>query len=234
MDEQRYLIAEDLLLLLLDDERGSFLTDATNVDAGLAGAVLLELALRGQVTVHDTAGRLGTQVVRVVDASSTGDDLLDAALELIAAKDRTPVGVIEHLAPRLRRQVLDRLESRGILEHDEGRLLGIFPRHRWPAHDDRHEMGLRAALRGSLVDGVEPGERIGALIALLHAIGAEHRVLPFPGVSSRALRARATQLSEDDSWAAVAAPQAVDVARATRAAILATTVAASAASPGGG
>lgn len=234
MDEQRYLIAEDLLLLLLDDERGSLLTDVSNVDAGLAGAILIELALRGQVAVHETQGLLATHVVRVVEASSTGDELLDAALELIAGKDRTAVGIIEHLAPRLRRQILDRLERRGILEHAEGKLLGIFPRHRWPAHDDRHEMGLRADLRDSLVDGAEPGERIGALIALLHAIGAEHRVLPFPGVSTRALRTRATQLSEDCAWAESAAPHARDVARATRAAIIATTVASSAASPGGG
>jgi hypothetical protein len=95
-------------------------------------------------------------------------------------------------------------------------------------------MGLRAGLRESLVDGAEPSARIGALIALLHAIGAEHRVLPFPGVSHRALRTRAAQLSEESAWAAAAAPHALDVASATRAAIMATTVAASAASPGGG
>ena len=38
------LIAEDLLLLLLDDESGK-LTNATFLDAGLGGALLVELAL---------------------------------------------------------------------------------------------------------------------------------------------------------------------------------------------
>jgi hypothetical protein len=236
MDEQRYLVAEDLLLLLLDDERGSLLTDPINVDAGLAGAILLELAQRGRVRVHEAAGAPATQVVRVRDASTTGDDLLDEALRAVAERDRTATGVVEHLSRGLRHKLLDRLAARGILEHEEGRLLGVFPRHRWPAHDDRHEMALRAGIRDSLVQGEAPTERVAALIALLDAIGAEHRVLPFPGVSNRQLRARAAELSKENLWAAGSTQPAesVDVVSATRAAIAATTITASSSYPGGG
>jgi hypothetical protein len=233
MDEQRYLIAEDLLLLLLDDERGSLLTDPINVDAGLAGAVLLELAQRGRVKVDEAPGDPATHVVRVSDDSPTGDDLLDEALRLVGERDRTATGVVEDLAVGLRRKVLDRLAVRGILTHEEGRLLGIFPRHRWPAHDDRHEMALRAGLRDSLVQGASPTGRVAALIALLDAIGAEHRVLPFPGVSNRKLRARAAELSKENAWAA-GSPDSVEVVSATRAAIAATTITASSSYPGGG
>jgi hypothetical protein len=234
MAEQSYLMAEDLLLLLLDDETGALLADPVNVDAGLAGAVLLELAVRGRVRLHEQAGLLGTHVVRVSDASPTGDEGLDAALALVAEKDRTPTGVVEHLAPGLRRGLLDRLADRGVLEHAEGRVLGIFPRHRWPLRDARHETELRAAVRASLVDGAEPGERVGALVALLHAIGAEHRVLPFPGLSHRDLRARAAGISEETAWVSAPGAAGKDVVDATRAAIVATTVAAVASSPGGG
>lgn len=236
MDEQRYLIAEDLLLLLLDDERGSLLTDPINVDAGLAGAVLLELAQRGRVKVDEAPGDPATHVVHVSDDSPTGDDLLDGALRLVGERDRTATGVVEDLAVGLRRKVLDRLAARGILTHEEGRLLGIFPRHRWPAHDDRHEMALRAGLRDSLVQGASPTERVAALIALLDAIGAEHRVLPFPGVSNRKLRARAAELSKESAWAAGSAQSSdsVDVVSATRAAIAATNISASSSYPGGG
>lgn len=237
MDEQPYLIAEDLLLLVLDDESGSLLTDPINVDAGVSGALLLELALRERVRVHEQKGLLGTHVVRVSDPAPTGDELLDSALALVAEKDRTAVGIVEHLAPGLRRELLDRLERRGVLEHADGRVLGLFPRHRWPAHDARHETELRASVRESLVDGAAPTERVGALIALLHAVGAEHRVLPFPGVSHRQLRGRAAEISEHASWASTPrapAQEVADVVDATRAAIVATTVAAVASSPGGG
>jgi hypothetical protein len=233
MDEQRYLIAEDLLLLLLDDESGSLLTDPINVDAGLAGAVLLELAQQRRVQVDVAPGVPATQVVWVSDASPTGDDLLDEALRLVGERDRTATGVVEDLAVGLRRRVLDRLAVHGILTHEEGRLLGIFPRHRWPAHDDRHEMALRAGLRESLVQGGAPTERVAALISLLDAIGAEHRVLPFPGVSNRRLRARSAELSKQNAWAA-SSPDSVDVVSATRAAIAATTITASSSYPGGG
>ena len=44
------LIAEDLLLLLLDDESGK-LTGTTYLDTGIGGALLVELALGGHVEV---------------------------------------------------------------------------------------------------------------------------------------------------------------------------------------
>lgn len=231
MTEPRYLLAEDLLLLLLDDESGSLLADQIAADAGVAGALLLELALRDRVRLHEHPGLLAKQVVRVSDASATGDELLDHALAVVAEKDRTATGVVERLAPGLRRALLDRLEHRGLVEHDEGRVLGVFPRHRWPAQDTEHELGLRADLRASLVGDVPPSEHTGALVALLHAIGAEHRVLAFPGRSHRELRARAAELTELRAWAGTGAHDVID---AIRAAVVATTVAAASASPGGG
>src|SRR5690242_6095689 len=52
-------IAEDLLLLLTDDESGRLVTSAQHVDAALAGATVLELALAGRValTGESDAGR---------------------------------------------------------------------------------------------------------------------------------------------------------------------------------
>lgn len=231
MTERPYLVAEDLLLVLLDDERGTLLVDQVAADAGVAGALLLELALAGRIRVHEQPGILGRQVVRVSDASPTGDALLDRSLAVVAEKDRTATGLVEHLSPGLRRELLDRLERRGIVEHDEGRVLGVFPRHRWPAQDTRHELALRADLRASLVGDTAPSGRVGTVIALLHAIGAEHRVLAFPGRSHRELRARAAELTEQRLWADADAHEVID---ATRAAIVATTVAASSTSPGGG
>ncbi len=53
------LIAEDLVLLLLDDESGK-LEHATYLDTGIGGALLVELALAETPrTAEDLVGRLG-------------------------------------------------------------------------------------------------------------------------------------------------------------------------------
>ena len=61
------LIAEDLLLLLLDDESGK-LQHATYLDTGLGGALLVELALGGQVEVVKGSGLWARAKVHPVPA----------------------------------------------------------------------------------------------------------------------------------------------------------------------
>jgi hypothetical protein len=78
------LIAEDLLLLLTDDETGKLVASASEVDVALGGALLVELTLMQRL---DLAGpseqvRKGHLVVR--DASATSDPLLDEALAMVA------------------------------------------------------------------------------------------------------------------------------------------------------
>ena len=74
--------AEEIMLLLLDDENGRFAAAARPaVDLALAGGVLMDLALES---------RIDTDVHKLVliGATPTGDDLLDPVLADIAAADR--------------------------------------------------------------------------------------------------------------------------------------------------
>ena len=233
MDEPGYLLAEDLLLLLLDDERGVLVAKPSDADAGLAGALVVELALNGRVRVAEPGTSVGRGTVAVVDRTPFHDELLDFALDRAAGRTRAAADLVESLTPGLRRDVLERLRVRGILDHEEGRVLGVFARERWPAHDDRHELSLRARLRTVLVDGQEPDPRTGSLAALLHAVGEDTRALPFPGVSHRALRLRARALMADPRWASGASPNAPEVVREVTTAILAHGLADLTASPGG-
>ncbi|MCY4500796.1 MAG: GPP34 family phosphoprotein, partial [Alphaproteobacteria bacterium] len=71
--------AEEMMLLLLDDQDGSFLPiPEWSMQCALAGAVLMDLAL---------ADRIDTDVdsLMLVDEKPTGDPLLDPTLERIAA-----------------------------------------------------------------------------------------------------------------------------------------------------
>jgi golgi phosphoprotein 3 len=73
-------LGEDLLLLALDDEKGTISTPASDaVGYGLAGAALMDLTLQGRLE----AGRGETLVV--ADPGPAGDDVLDEALQKIAS-----------------------------------------------------------------------------------------------------------------------------------------------------
>ncbi len=79
------LLAEDLLLLVTDDGSGQLSVPAAQVDAGLGGANLVELALMNKVdlSAEGEAGKPGRIIVK--DPSPAGDDVLDAALEILLA-----------------------------------------------------------------------------------------------------------------------------------------------------
>jgi hypothetical protein len=108
------LLAEDLLLLITDDASGGLSVPAAQADAGLAGANLLELALMNKVGFsreHD-ASEPGRIVVR--DAAGTRDPVLDAALQIIVARQGSkPATLIRPLGKNLRQTPYERLASRG-------------------------------------------------------------------------------------------------------------------------
>ena len=81
------LIAEDLLLLLLDDEDGrAEIWVRGNLDFALAGALLAELALDGVVDVSDAKGFLSAADVTVDDSAAVADPLLQHAVAIIARR----------------------------------------------------------------------------------------------------------------------------------------------------
>src|SRR5690348_15143038 len=100
------LIAEDLLLLLYDDQTGKPIAGSPGLDYALAGAVLIELTLNRKLDITaDGRGRL-----QVLDATPTGDPILDERLAYVAERPgKKPKNQIGPLSKRLRDQLLTRL-----------------------------------------------------------------------------------------------------------------------------
>lgn len=218
------LIAEDLLLLLTDDGTGKLRMPAVQVDFALAGANLIELTLMNRVELawDGATDKSGRVVVR--DPAPTGDDVLDAALEALIADDRKkPQAAVKKLAKNARERLYERLAARGALRSERARMLGLFPRHTWPAEDARHEAEVRRSITDTLVRGTPPDTHTAALIALLHALRCEQEVVDFRqhGMSKGDLRARAAEIAIGN-WAAEAVRKTID-------AMLAAVVAANAA-----
>ncbi|MEI5672597.1 MULTISPECIES: GOLPH3/VPS74 family protein [unclassified Nocardioides] len=217
------LIAEDLFLLLLDDEKGT-LGGTSYPQPVLGGAVLIELATTGAVEVEEK-----TSVWRSAKVHPAGhppeDAVLRAAYDVVAEKPRSAQDLVTRIGKGVRDTLAERLVQRGILERRESRVLGLFPRTRWPAVDSRHEAELRTRLTGVLVRGDEPDERTGALVALLAAIDRAQKVVDHQGLPAKEVRQRATAIAEG-AWAAKAVRDAILAASsAVTAAVTASTVA---------
>ena len=224
------LIAEDLLLLVTDEASGRLSAPAAQVDAGLGGANLVELTLRNKVDLSGEGdqGKPGRIIVR--DPSPAGDAVLDAALEIIIAhQGKKPSTVIRPLSKNLRQSLYQRLADGGVVRAEQGRILGVFPTHRWPAQDASHEAEVRRLVTQVLTQQTAPDARTAALIALLHALRCEDKVVDSRqyGLSKRELRARAKEIAKGN-WASEAVRKAIEemvaaVVAATTAATVATT-----------
>ena len=221
------LIAEDLLLLLLDD--GSGKPQTQQLEVALGGAVLVELALEGMVEVTEATAMWRSAKVRPVAGAAPDDPVLASALRTAGEKDRSAQSLVEKLGKGLSDTLCRRLAERGVLERRDEKVLGLFPRTRWPARDSSHEDAVRRALTTVLVYGNEPDPRTGALVGLLHAVDRAHKSVPHAGVSDREVKKRAKQLS-DGQWAAAAVKDAV--AATTAATVAAMTAATAAAATG--
>lgn len=207
------LIAEDLLLLHLDDSSGRPVTDSTKLNHALAGALLVELSLQGRVDIAGPGEEVGKGRLVVRDRTPLGNAVLDDALSLLDTREGAkPGNVLGKLTKGLRERLLNNLAAQGVLREEKAKVLGVFPTTRWPAGDSSHEDALRSRLSGVLVQGLTPDAHTGALISLLSAIDTAPKVVAAD--DKRAVRRRAKEISQG-TWAADAVKKAVDAVNAS-------------------
>lgn len=206
------LIAEDLLLLLTADDSGKLAADGTNVNIALGGALLAELSLLMRVDVAGSDEQVREGRLAVRDSSPTGDGVLDEALATVGHKEgKKPQSVVATLGKRVRPRLYERLAEGGLVRAEQGRILGIFPVHRWPAEHADHETALRADVLTALRHGATTDARTRALISLLCALKAVHKAVASEsvGLSRRELNERAKRIAGDD-WVGKAVRSAIN------------------------
>ena len=222
------LIAEDLLMLLLDDKSGRFTLTSHHRQA-VAGAVLAELALKGAVDIDRGKGLWKRNTARVVDATAVMDPVLRRAVDLIGKKPTSPQTLVNRIGGDIERSLCERLAERGMVRKEQAKVLGLFSRTVWPAADSSRELQVRSDLRAALLDHSEPSQQIAVLIALLLAIGRVHKVIDSEGHTARDIKKRAKEVA-DGGWASDAVKKALDAAQA---AVIAGAIAASTAGGSG-
>lgn len=217
------LMAEELLLLCLDDQAGTPSLSKEKLEPALGGALLVELALMERISVSpETEGWTRRGRVSVSSTVPTDDPELDRAVRAIdalggkRAKDLISPMSYRRITKGLRDRLLQRLAATGVLAPERVTVLGLFSRTVWTTRDPRPEQDLRERLRSALIDGLTPTERTVALICLLQVTGHLPKVVPTD--DRRALRARAKALVDGD-WAARAVKQAIDEVYAATASV---------------
>ena len=214
------LIAEELLLLSIDDETGKRVLGTDQLDPALGGALLVELALMERIAVSpatDSWTQRGR--VSITSTTPTDDPELDALLQRLQdregakVKDLVSQASFKPVTKGLRERLLARLMTDGVLEEQRS---DIFRIRTWPTADHGPEDEVRSRLQAALVGGQAPAERTAALIALLSASGLLTKVVVTS--DKKALKERAKQLSEGD-WAARAVKDAIDEVAAVTAAV---------------
>ncbi len=119
------LLAEDLLLLVTDDASGRLSAPAAQVDAGLGrGGEPRRAHLDEQGGSQGDQGKPGRIIVR--DPSPAGDEVLDAAVQIVIAhQGKKPSTVIGPLSKNLRRTLYERLAGAGVIRAEQGSITTV-------------------------------------------------------------------------------------------------------------
>lgn len=176
------LLTEELMLLALDDEKGTIVPHAgTSLDFGLAGAVLIELKRAGLIRIENH------KVIPADGLSASdqisGEPLLDTCWQQIrkAHISHTVRYWISRLGGKmhpLRAELIDGLVRKGILEKKAGRVLWLFKSSRYPMVNSAYENRLRARIRAIVLENHQPDMKEYVLLALIKACSLLPELFP--------------------------------------------------------
>lgn len=172
--------AEEILLLLLNEDTGYFAPiPEWKMSCALAGAVLMDLALEDRIDSD-------LESLTLIDASPTGDELLDPVLEEIAAESQlhSPQFWVERIAARAEQisdTAFDRLVSQGILDFESGGFWSLSRNvsrtGRYPLVDGTPGEEIKGRITRVLLTAEIPDPRDIAIVGLLNNCGGVQTLL---------------------------------------------------------
>lgn len=167
-------ILDKLILLALDDEKGTFVSDSMVFGYCIAGAILFELSIKERIQIIENK-------VRITNNEKLNEDVLDYCLEIIAnsKKERKVNHWIETIGnkeDKLRKKVLDKLISLEILEEKENKILWVFTNKKYPTKNELPENIVRMRLNDILINRSKAEMDEIMIISLVDACGLNKEV----------------------------------------------------------
>lgn len=208
------LIAEDLLLLITDDDSGKT-SHVSFADTLISAALLADLTMGGYVRITEK-GESAKRGRVVVDpqAGVPQHPVLAATLRAVAQKDGgRPGDLVYSLSTKgLVGELYEGLARAEIVRRDDKSFLGFIKWKNWPTVSPEHELTIRSELVRILLTEADADVHQASLIAILGAEDAIDKVLLAGQTYDRKrVRARVKEL-RTQFWPADAAYQTIQQA----------------------
>ena len=161
-------LSEQLLLLALNDDKGSVVMSAsTALPYGLAGALVLELFLSNKIEYKQDN-------IIVVDSSKTDNPLHNEVLSLFSAASKPQstkhwIETIQKKVSKLQDRLAEQLVEKKILTKEEKSFLWIINYNHYPAKNNKPEKSVRKRIKDIVLRRKPANDEDIALISLVKA-----------------------------------------------------------------
>lgn len=175
-------LPEKLFLLSLDDQKDlRYSVSWAVLSVSMAGALVMELALRGKIHID------GTQRITLIETTSCGDELLDDVLACLLKKntERTMNHWVTMLLEKfsklkIKERLLHNLSRKGILQREEKLFCGVVPYNRYSLGGRMMRDGIQRELQAVVEKTKAPDESNVMLLSLLQSCQLYNRVCHAP------------------------------------------------------
>ena len=159
-------LAEDIILLLLDDDTGKLASiDLMTLNYAMAGAVLMDLALRNKID-NDLESLI------VADSTPTGLQMLDTYLDKIRSENKENntrywLTELSNYGEDIVDSALNMLVEKKILKTEEKKILWVIGTRVYPMIDDKEEKEVKRRIVDLLMSDEIPTPQDVVLVSLM-------------------------------------------------------------------
>lgn len=168
---------DEAFLVVLDDEEGNVRMFPNGItDYLLAGAVLIDLALRNKIEVD-------LEKVSLVDKEPVGHPALDPVLLLIAEKTESldALSWLKEISARseeVQANILANLIKLGLLREEKKRILWVLSQRKYPPVNNQEIKEVKIRLRDIICRHQIPDPRDALLISMIDAAQLMTEIMP--------------------------------------------------------
>ncbi|MBV9515032.1 MAG: GPP34 family phosphoprotein [Mycobacteriaceae bacterium] len=163
-------IAEDLLLLLLDNAANRPALTRDRREKVLSAAVLLDLALACRIRPSVDGEPVPAGRLLLLTGPDLGDPILDAAMRLLHRRPLKPHAAVAKLRRGIEPAMLRHLEQTGDIRPIQLRGNRFNGSRAWPIADRSRVDRARSALIAALFEPANPAPTTAAIISLLYPV----------------------------------------------------------------
>ena len=159
-------LAEDIILVLLDDDTGKLASiDLMTLNYAMAGAVLMDLALRNKIDTD-------LESLIVADSTPTGLQMLDTYLDKISSENKENntrywLTELSNYGEDIVDSALNMLVEKKILKTEEKKILWVIGTRVYPMVDDKEEKEVKRRIVDLLMSDEIPTPQDVVLVSLM-------------------------------------------------------------------